>query len=124
MPFDYAKPYLKEEVTEETWKYRGKDDESIKEDILDYMPFAWEKANDRRGLSASRSIDHMTGLLWLMGRDVAAKEIRDYTMYGKPQLRMICEEFGWNWREWDDGFWTHSEMNDGYGPPETIPPLP
>jgi len=40
--------------------------EAIIAKIVDYMPFAWEKANDERGLSAIRSIEHMKAWTWLL----------------------------------------------------------
>ena len=68
-----------------------------------YMDFAWDKANSRRGLSAGRSLSHMSAWLWLMGESTAADEIMDnHYNYGKPWLRAICEAFGWDWREWDN----------------------
>lgn len=124
LPFEKAKPFLKDDATPEQWgDQRPLDPESIKAEMLDYMAFAWDKANNCRGISAGRSIDHMSVWLWLMDRDAAAEQILDYDQYGKPQLRAICEEFGWDWRQWDDGSWKNDEMSDGSAPPETVPAL-
>ena len=88
------------------------------------MAFAWEKANHRRGISAGRSLDHMSAWLWLLGHDEAADAMLDHDHYGKPRLRAICEAFGWDWRQWDDGRWTNEEQADGLAPPEHVAPLP
>jgi hypothetical protein len=80
------------------------------------MPFAWEKANDCRGLSANRSIEHMTAWLWMLGDDLADKMDGLYEYYGKPCLRAICEKYGCKWQQWDDGVWRNSEDDDGIAP--------
>lgn len=125
LPFDAAKPFLKPECTSDDWEPKARDADSVKERMRDYMSFAWDKANNRRGISACRSLQHMQAWLWLLGEDEASgKFLDDYSHYGKPQLRAICEAFGWDWREWDDGRWTSDEMAEGLSPPEIIPALP
>ena len=75
LPFDHAREWLKPEATPEKWaeyKFpRPATDEAVLEQIRDYMPFAWKKANNCRGLSAARSILHMQAWLWLLGADEA-----------------------------------------------------
>lgn len=115
--------FCKPDADLSNWKALPTDEESVKGEILEYMPFAWEKANNNRGLSAARSIDHMGAWLWLLGLDKAAEQIREYNMYGKPQLRAICEAFEWDWRQWDDGRWTDKELDEGIAPPESVEPL-
>lgn len=125
LSFDDAKLFLKEGASREKWgDVKSRTHESIKDEILSYMPFAWEKANDNRGLSAGRSINHMQAWLWMMGEDNAAEAIRGYSMYGKPQLRAICEHFGWDWKQWDDGRWTNDESSKGISAPESVDALP
>ena len=104
LPYEYAKPFINEEATEELWndaRRKGTSEEYIK----DYMEFAWSKANGCRGLSASRSIDHFEARLWLHGDDELCEKFRqvDYGFYGKDKLIFICEHFGWDWKQWDDG---------------------
>ena len=123
LSFSAARPFLVDEATEDDWTMYPRDAESIKAEMLDYMPFAWDKANHCRGLSAHRSIDHMAGWLWLLGYDAAVEQISTYDRYGKPQLRAICEEFGWDWRQWDDGRWANDEMEEGDPPPKTVDAL-
>jgi hypothetical protein len=108
--FDEARPFLKDGATPDQWAPQDKSRQSIIAAIADYMPFAWDKANDCRGLSAGRSINHMQAWLWMLG--VAPHEVddlSDYTHYGKPQLRAICEALGLNWRKWDDDQWGNGE---------------
>lgn len=59
LDFDHAKAFLKEGVTSEEWKPKPLTEESIKHEAKEYLPFAWEKANNCRGLSANRSVDHL-----------------------------------------------------------------
>lgn len=124
LPYADAKPFLKEGVTEADWTPRPRDDDAIIGQIREYMPFAWEKANDCRGLSASRSMNHMQAWLWMLGHDEAAAALDDYELYGKPQLRAICERFDIDWRALDDGRWTNHEIGDGMPAPEASIDLP
>jgi hypothetical protein len=117
LPFQDAERFLKPEVTEAEWNLKTPDEDTVKALILDYMPFAWGKANDCRGLSASRSIEHMKTWLWLLGDDLGEKLSDIYQFYGKPCLRLICEKYRWDWRQWDDGCWRNSEDDDGIAPP-------
>ena len=108
LPFKEAQIYLKEGVTEEEWDWKEPTEENIKKEILDYMPFAWDKANDMRGLSANRSIDHMMGWLWLISDELYQKiAYIPYEHYGKEKLVAICEHFGWQYQNWDDGVRTN-----------------
>ena len=54
LTFENVKPFLKDGVTEDDWDQDT--EEGIKKQAIEYMEFAWEKANDCRGLSAGRSI--------------------------------------------------------------------
>ena len=105
------------------WTQLARDDDAVKERMRRYMDFAWEKANHRRGLSAGRSITQMSAWLWLLGRDAAAEQIRDYDQSGKPRLRAICEAFGWDWKQWDDGEWSNDEAAAGTPPPAEVEAL-
>jgi len=99
-----AKEFLKDDITKELFeeKYMQKlDRESVLATMLDYMPFAWDKANNQRGLSASRSMSHFTSWVWLAGDDLG--NLHDYEFYGKDNLIKICEHYGWDYSQWDDG---------------------
>lgn len=113
LDFENAKQFLKDDVTEIEWKPICCDYESTLAVMKEYMPFAWEKANNNRGISAWRSLAHCAAWLWLLGEHDLAEEIEDYTHYGKPQLVKICERFEWDWREWDDNRWTNDECAGG-----------
>lgn len=124
LTFEAALPLLKPDETLESWgDVHARDEESVKVEMLSYMEFAWNKANNCRGLSASRSLDHMSAWLWLLGMDEAAEKIQGYTYYGKPELRAICEAFDWDWKQWDNGVWVNNEDDDGIPPPESVEPL-
>jgi hypothetical protein len=100
LEFENAKPFLKEGVTVEQWQVETK---TPKEKMTDYMEFAWNKANDKRGLSAARSMDHYTSWLWLDGDEELYKTLSDYEYYGKPQLIEICKYLGIEHTQYDDG---------------------
>ena len=101
LDFEHAEEFLKPGVTEEVWPCGLASDKDVKEAMLDYMPFAWEKANNCRGISAYRSMCHYRNWLWLLGVDDI--DVMDYEYYGKPELVKICERFDWDHAQWDDG---------------------
>ena len=97
LPYDKAKPYLKEDTKPEDWKPDACDDEAVKKRIVEYLDFAWEKAHDHRGLSASRSISHFSAWCWLLGDDEAFAFVTDeknYPPYGAPVLEFLSKRFG------------------------------
>jgi hypothetical protein len=103
LDFERAKEFLKEGVTEEQWNESRKDQKPVRQQAIDYMPFAWEKANDERGLSAGRSMNHYCNWLWLMGEDELAQSMLTYQYYGKENLIRVCEFLGLDHKQWDDG---------------------
>jgi len=108
--WDAAKPFLKDDARPEDWAEKRP---VPSEEIAAYMPFAWGKANDCRGLSAGRSIGHMRAWLWLDGKDeLCARMDNLYDFYGKPCLAVICNEYGIDWRGLDDGEWRNDESGD------------
>ena len=56
------------------------------------MDFAWRKANDERGLSASRIVSHYRNWYWLLCDDsINFSDLEDnYEPYGKPVLVEMC----------------------------------
>ena len=106
LPFESAKPYLVETATADTWVVNSK---TPKEDILEYLPFAWTKANDCRGISAMRSMGHMSAWLWLDGQEELAERVNEYDYYGKPHLVAISELYGFDWQAHDSGDWVQNE---------------
>lgn len=93
---------LKPDTTAEEWKAIGDQVPAVRDRMVEYMSFAWEKANNQRGISASRSIAHYIAWLWLDGADALASEIGDYVNYGKPQLTRICEYLGLDVAKYQD----------------------
>lgn len=121
LEFENAKPFLIDDATEEKWAEVQKPHtrEAVIKEIKDYMPFAWGKANDCRGLSAARSLEHMKAWFWLLGEEI---DVDSHTHYGKPQLVAICErpEIDVDWRELDDGCWRNSELDAGVSAEEVL----
>jgi len=100
--FEDAKPHLKEdyiqkvETKEEKWEVISDINEAA-QDFLDYMNFAWGKAEDERGISASRSIIKLGMWLWIMNREDLCGIINDddlYNPYGAPALIEVCNAMG------------------------------
>ena len=112
LDFENAKEYLKEEYVKKveagSEKWEQPNPVSL---IKEYLPFAWDKANNCRGLSAERSLCRFAAWLWMDG--VEEEEIKplveDYSYYGKPELVKISEKYGVNWKELDNGKWVKSE---------------
>ena len=111
LPFDEAKKFLKPEVTAEQWEARKCKPPMQK--VSEYLPFAWDKANGNRGISAGRSLDHMKAWLWLAGHDELLKQhFEHYEHYGKFQLVIASELVGFDWRAHDDGRWVNDESDE------------
>lgn len=108
LTYENAKPLLNEGVTEDQWEQETDPVERIK----DYMPFAWDKANNCRGLSAGRSLEHMKAWAWLDGKEDLLKQIEeDYEYYGKPHLVKICQTYDIDWKSLDNNEWVNSEYD-------------
>lgn len=103
LDYDHAKQYLKPEVTAEEWKSLPSDRESILKEMEEYMEFAWDKANNERGISAGRSLAHYTVWVWMIGDQDRFGDLEEYRYYGKDHLRKICDAYGWDADKWDDG---------------------
>lgn len=100
--FENARPFLKEEYIhkvekgEEEWEMITTIEECA-QDFLDYMNFAWGKAEDQRGISAGRSIQKLGMWLWIMNREDLQTLIEKdelYNPYGAPALIEVCTEMG------------------------------
>lgn len=124
---DYAnaKPWLKDDATPEDWEQFSAAPSDVKERMLEYMPFAWGKANDCRGISASRSVAHVAAWTWLIDDQTLLYKMErvGYNFYGKPILALVCDHFGWDWRQWDDDRWTNYEEGDGMTAVEALKPI-
>ena len=145
LPFEHARAYLEGDSKwvaapdgAAQWEaHRTKDVDQVRAAILDYLPFAWGKANGCRGLSARRSIQHFQGMLWLLGpghdelrqrisgeeepstKVIAGQRVPDlrieFAFYGKPALVAISEAFGFAWRHPDgpdNDEWRNGEQED------------
>lgn len=99
MEFKYAQPHLRDDYVkkviagEEKWEVST----DPKKELIDYIPFAFEKAYSQRGLSAGRSMLHMLTWIWLDDPEFykeISDDLKNYTDYGLPQLSRICERYG------------------------------
>lgn len=92
--------FLKKEAKRTECFDKNIDRNAVLEEMKNYMSFAFEKANNERGLSANRSIAHYVAWVWLSGEPEFSKEIdekfkSEYCDYGKHILQSICEHYGW-----------------------------
>lgn len=109
LDFEHAAPFLKEGTTAEQWA-DAREKLTPAQRIADYMSFAWDKANNCRGISAGRSLEHMRAWIWLDGNEDLLKEIEQgYEYYGKPHLVKICQVYGLDWRSLDNDEWVNDE---------------
>ena len=102
LPYQYAKDFLKPEVTEKDWKPEPYTEESILSAMKNYMAFALDKASNHRGISASRSIEHFACWLSLLEDSETLSFLEDednYENYGCPILKKICEKYGFSYPE-------------------------
>ncbi len=97
---------LKADTDLSTWDPTLKTDEDVRKQCVDYMEFAWEKANGCRGLSAGRSMGHYKAWLWLLGED-GFDDLETYRHYGKDNLVRICRFLALDPDRWDN----HKRVN-------------
>jgi hypothetical protein len=88
-------PDLKEDVFNKVKKeYTA---ENVIKEIIDYLPFAFEKAYGQRGISANRSMEHFKAWTWLLGAGDSFNYIEDwdddYHSYGVPKLIKLKKKF-------------------------------
>lgn len=118
LPFVDAKKFLVGDHphTPESWEAaRTKTVEQAQAQIVDYLEFAWVKANQCNGTSTTRSISHFRGLLWLIGDNETLAFLEDpesYAYFGKPQLVKLCERFGFDWRQSDNDEWVQQRGDE------------
>lgn len=102
LSYDNAKKYLipefieKYEKGEEKWIFPSPLIK-VAQDFVDYMAFAWGKAENQRSLSASRSINKLSAWLWVLDRSDLETLIDNdelYNPYGAPALIAVCEKLG------------------------------
>jgi hypothetical protein len=102
MTYEQIKPYAKDDLTEELWgEVPTPNMDGLIEEMREYMPFAFEKAYGKRGISANRSIMHFIAWIWLTGNVAFSTEIeeeyeRNYHSYGLPVLIKICKYYGFD----------------------------
>ena len=106
------------EQGEELWEPAVYNEKNIIQKIKDYLPFAWEKANDCRGISSTRSIIHFRNWFYMLGNkytDKLVKEMNEISYYGKPWLYIISElvnETIYDDELWGDEEYSRKELSD------------
>ena len=90
LPYNALPEKMQEHADPCSWVAMDRTEEHIRTRMIDYMSYAWEKANDERGISAYRSMCHYNVWLWMLGEDWGDLT-EGYTDYGKPTLRRLCD---------------------------------
>lgn len=99
LDFEHAKQFLIETAKAEEWEVKTL--EQIRQEAREYLGFAMGKAEDHRGLSAGRSVDHYRGWVWLLEPERFDEfEAVDYPNYGAPKLKAAAQILGFE-EEWD-----------------------
>lgn len=96
--FEHAREFLAPEVTASQWDRRRWRQHSDTETYARwYLTFAIDKILDHRSNSASRSVQKLAELAWLLGRDdlMSAMDDADYPMYGAPKVKTFADGLGW-----------------------------
>lgn len=116
LSYEAARPFVKDTVSEELWNEQRTLDPM--KAARDYLGFAWDKANSCRGLSAGRSLDHLSVHLWMAGYDelVSTHFNGRWNFYGKPQLVIASILCNFPWTNCDDSRWVNSEEDEGLLP--------
>ena len=104
------KPLVKPDADLSNWQPEELTRENVIKKMLEYLDFAFEKASSHRGISASRSVEHMQSYLWLLGDDellAFATSGGNYANYGVPILKRIAIKYDKTMPEnilnWKDG---------------------
>lgn len=98
MTFETAKEFLKDEYVKDIESGQKKWDQSVnpKKEILNYLDFAYGKAENERGLSAGRSMLHFKTWIWLDDDKLyneLENQIDNYYGYGIPVLDKISNHY-------------------------------
>ena len=93
LDYVHAKPFLKEETTEEQWNEVWIEPmrKNVVAKMRDYLGFAIEKAENRRGLSAIRSMSHYYAWIWLIDEERYFGNVLESSGYGLDTLDKIKE---------------------------------
>jgi hypothetical protein len=102
LSYPYAKEFIKPDVTEEQWNAAlpttalPRDEAGLRAAIREYLPFAFDKCDNERGLSAIRSIQHFEAWVWLLGDEEAIAFLANsdnYEPYGRPMLQYLDNRY-------------------------------
>lgn len=99
LTYENAKPWLKDEVTEATWKQGG--DQELHESVLHYLDWWGQKVEDGRGISVHRGRAQIVNLLFLAGvplwKEIGldSDEGIDGGWYQQDAYNMVADLFGY-----------------------------
>lgn len=104
------------EFTSEASEYPVFASENIDKEAREYLVFAIGKAVNHRGISASRSVDKLREMAWLMGKDdvVEAMDEAGYTEYGVPKLKVFADgmKYPFEFPESEKGYYSADTLKN------------
>ena len=107
MEYEHAKEFIKVGLLDAMLPWPYPINETPRDIIVEYLPFAWDKANNCRGLSSVRSIGHLIAWLWMDESDITEDVERlfdnGYEFYGKNILILISIKYEFQWEKHDNG---------------------
>lgn len=105
LEFEKIRQFIPASVLPNDWEVVSREPAAVISMMRDYMPFAWDKANNCRGLSAWYSMSHYSAWTWLAGDNLG--DLFNSRLNVKDNLVLICNYYGWDSSEWDDGVRTN-----------------
>jgi len=92
LPYEDAKEFLKEEVTEDIFKQEEFTEENVLNCLKRDLEFAFEKALDKRGISASLMYEVILGWMKVLEDDLRHHSV--YAHYGLPLYKAVAIKYG------------------------------
>ena len=83
-----------DEATKNAHKPEEFTEANIKKYLQKDLDFAFEKALNKRGLSAGLMVSVVDMWVWILGDDVGASPVDDYAQYGLPYLKAVALFYG------------------------------
>jgi hypothetical protein len=122
LPFDIVKPFLEDEYVKkvESGEEHWGTNISPKSRILEYLPFAYEKAEGLKGMSAARCLLHFKSWIWLDNNDFynqISHDLDNYQNYGIDVINRIANFYGYKCEvDLTDYIYTYHNIytEDGY----------
>ena len=97
---------------DEHWSQGQWSEDDVRKRIVDYVPHAFQWANEKLDYETMRACGHFIAWAWLLGDHEFSDELigQEWSAFGKPCFRRVAERYGVAWETLDDG--VMAEMPD------------